>query len=107
MNLPSSCFHGDRLKKHPLAAEATILNNVQCAQHAEYLHGNRNGCLRGTRAAILDKIELWTRDFDEPPVYWLNGLAGTGKSTIAQTIAERVSADGQLGASFLDRKSVV
>jgi len=30
----------------------------------------------------------------------LNGLAGAGKSTIAQTIAERVFADGQLGASF-------
>ena len=30
----------------------------------------------------------------------MNGLAGTGKSTIAQTIAERVFADGQLGASF-------
>ncbi|KAF9647149.1 hypothetical protein BDM02DRAFT_2810825 [Thelephora ganbajun] len=34
------------------------------------------------------------------PVYWLNGLAGTGKSTIAQTIAERTFADGRLGASF-------
>jgi len=33
-------------------------------------------------------------------VYWLNGLAGTGKSTIAQTIAERLFAEGQLGASF-------
>jgi len=30
----------------------------------------------------------------------LNGLAGTGKTTIAQTIAERVFANGQLGASF-------
>ena len=29
------------------------------------------------------------------PVYWLNGLAGTGKSTIAQTIAERMFADGR------------
>ncbi|KAF9786511.1 hypothetical protein BJ322DRAFT_1218661 [Thelephora terrestris] len=34
------------------------------------------------------------------PVYWLNGLAGTGKTTIAQTIAERTFADGRLGASF-------
>ena len=34
------------------------------------------------------------------PVYWLNGLAGTGKSTIAQTIAERMFANGRLGASF-------
>jgi hypothetical protein len=30
----------------------------------------------------------------------LNGLAGTGKSTIAKTISERLFADGQLGASF-------
>jgi hypothetical protein len=30
----------------------------------------------------------------------LNGLAGTGKSTIAKTIAERLFADGLLGASF-------
>jgi len=30
----------------------------------------------------------------------LNGLAGTGKSTIVQTVAERVFADGRLGASF-------
>jgi len=33
-------------------------------------------------------------------VFWLNGLAGTGKSTIAQTFAERMFADGRLGASF-------
>ena len=30
----------------------------------------------------------------------MNGLAGTGKTTIAQTIAERTFANGQLGASF-------
>ena len=84
----------------PSAAEAAALNSVQCAQQAGYRHGNRNGCLRGTRTAILDEIELWIRDFDTPPVYWLNGLAGTGKSTIAQTIAERAFADGRLGASF-------
>ena len=33
-------------------------------------------------------------------VFWLNGLAGTGKSTIAQTVAEMASVDGKLGASF-------
>ena len=87
-------------KKLPRIAEAVVLNNIRYAQQAEYRHGNHNGCLKGTRTAILDDIELWIRDFDKPPVYWLNGLAGTGKSTIAQTIAERVSADGRLGASF-------
>ena len=33
-------------------------------------------------------------------MYWLNGFARTGKTAIAQTIAERTFADGQLGASF-------
>ena len=48
----------------------------------------------------MDEIESWSKDFKMSPVYWLNGLAGTGKSTIAQTIAEHVFADGRLGASF-------
>ena len=43
---------------------------------------------------------MWARDFSKPPVYWLNGVAGTGKTTIAQTIAARILADGQFGASF-------
>jgi len=48
----------------------------------------------------LEEIEAWSKDSGVSPVYWLNGLAGTGKSTIAQTIAGRIFADGRLGASF-------
>jgi len=49
---------------------------------------------------VLDEIESWAKDFNQSPVFWLNGLAGTGKSTIAQTVSERVFANGRLGASF-------
>jgi hypothetical protein len=49
---------------------------------------------------VLDEIESWAKEFDKSPVFWLNGLAGTGKSTIAQTIAEHLFAWGSLGASF-------
>ena len=49
---------------------------------------------------MLNEIEAWAKDFIQSPVFWLNGLAGTGKSTIAQTVSERIFADGQLGASF-------
>ena len=83
-----------------LTDEARVINEFRCAQGAEFSHGDRKGCLNGTRVAVLDEIELWTRDFSKPPVYWLNGLAGTGKTTIIQTIAERTFADAQLGASF-------
>jgi len=76
------------------------LNNFRCANGAEHRHGERKGCLKGTRGAVLNSIELWARDFGKSPIYWLNGLAGTGKSTIAKTIADRLFADGRLGASF-------
>ncbi|KAF9786326.1 hypothetical protein BJ322DRAFT_1059022 [Thelephora terrestris] len=80
--------------------EAAVLNGFRFARGAEFRHSDHRGCLKGTRGSVLDWIELWTRDPAKPPVYWLNGLAGTGKTTIAQTVAERVFAGGQLGASF-------
>ena len=77
-----------------------MLNSCRRAPRATYKHSSHQGCLRGTRESILDEIEAWTRDSKELPVFWLNGLAGTGKSTIAQTVAERLFAEGLLGASF-------
>ena len=62
--------------------------------------GDREGCLRGTRKGVLWEIERWLTGEQEQRVFWLNGLAGTGKSTIAQTFAETSFADGKLGASF-------
>ena len=49
---------------------------------------------------MLSEVELWSEGFEQSPIFWLNGLAGTGKTTIAQTISERMFADGCLGASF-------
>jgi len=67
---------------------------------AGYRSGSREGCLRGTRADVLLQLERWLKDEQDHRVFWLNGLAGTGKSTIAQTFAEISFADGRLGASF-------
>ena len=62
--------------------------------------------MKGTHKDVLNRIEHWAEDSNEPPVYWLNGLAGTGKSTLAQTIAEQLFADGHLGASFFCSRDV-
>ena len=83
-----------------------VLNNCSRARGAGHRHGNRSGCLKGTRESVLNQIERWAQDFDKPPIFWLNGLAGTGKSTIAQTIAERLFADNRLGASFFCSRGV-
>ena len=77
-----------------------MLNSCRRAPGAGYQHGDRRGCLRGTRETVLNEIELWTKDPDKSPIFWLNGLAGTGKSAIAQTVSEWAFADGLLGASF-------
>ncbi|KAF9644139.1 hypothetical protein BDM02DRAFT_3190869 [Thelephora ganbajun] len=82
------------------AVDLSVLNSCRRARGAGYRYGDRKGCLKGTRETVLNEIESWARDFEKSPVFWLNGLAGTGKSTIAQTVSERVFADGLLGASF-------
>jgi len=56
--------------------------------------------MKGTRRDILLQLERWRNDEEDKRVFWLNGLAGTGKSTIAQSFAEMSFADGKLGASF-------
>ena len=67
---------------------------------ASYLCGDRQGCLKGTRKHVLWEIERWLTGECNQRVFWLNGLAGTGKSTITQTFAEMSFADGKLRASF-------
>jgi len=49
---------------------------------------------------LLQQLEDWLENEQGQRVFWLNGLAGTGKSTIAQTFAEITFAEGKLGASF-------
>ena len=80
--------------------DLVLLDRMYHTRDAGYRCGNRRGCLRGTRKEVLWEIERWLVGEQEQRVFWLNGLAGTGKSTIAQTVAETTFADGKLGASF-------
>jgi len=57
-------------------------------------------CLDGTRTNLLNDIILWSRSLTGPCIFWLNGMAGTGKSTIARTLARSWSTESRLGASF-------
>jgi hypothetical protein len=61
-------------------------------------------CLPNTRTELLENITKWANDNGGKPIFWLSGMAGTGKSTIARTIAESFASHGQLGASFFFKK---
>ena len=51
----------------------------------------REACTDGTRVKILEDITTWANDCSlaSPRVFWLTGQAGSGKTTIAYTIAKR------------------
>jgi hypothetical protein len=72
------------------------------AQFDSNAQENMPGCLENTRVALLKTIEDWIyrQDVDTPHIFWLNGLAGTGKSTLAKTVAMEASRKQILGASF-------
>jgi NACHT domain len=57
-------------------------------------------CLPNTRVDLLQEIYNWADGHDERFIFWLNGLAGTGKSTIARTVSRRYYEQRRLGASF-------
>ena len=57
-------------------------------------------CLSGTRKGVLDQIQQWVNGSSQACIFWLNGMAGTGKSTVARTIARAYHDKKQLGASF-------
>ncbi|CCO36139.1 Vegetative incompatibility protein HET-E-1 [Rhizoctonia solani AG-1 IB] len=60
----------------------------------------RRACANNTRTQLLREINDWSHDPDAPNIYWMNGMAGTGKTTVAYTFSESLKARKTLGASF-------
>jgi hypothetical protein len=61
---------------------------------------NDSICLQDTRVNVLAEIYAWADGYGDQCIFWLNGTAGTGKSTIARTIAHHYYQQDRLGASF-------
>ncbi|KAH8598455.1 putative WD-repeat protein [Bisporella sp. PMI_857] len=83
------------LKNLPYASDAPF--NTAKWQHEPT-------CLPDTRVDLQQQIHDWIDGSDERTIFWLNGLAGTGKSTVARTIAHKCFQQGRLGASFFFSK---
>ncbi|KAL3443608.1 hypothetical protein BJX65DRAFT_285084 [Aspergillus insuetus] len=96
-----------------------ISQDVQSVKHKVYLdtlavaegaafdsYNNERSpqCHPETRQELLCQIDEWSSDPDGKSVFWLNGMAGTGKSTIARTIACSFQKDARLAASFFFKR---
>ena len=84
---------------------ASLPLSYDAAFSAAIDHDNltRRPCTDGTRVDIIAQIKAWVGEKDHtkvPQVYWLTGLAGLGKTTIAYTICESLDEAGIPFASF-------
>ncbi|KAJ1299684.1 hypothetical protein OPQ81_011076 [Rhizoctonia solani] len=60
----------------------------------------RRECTPGTRVNVLANLLAWANSYTMGIVYWLNGMAGTGKTTIAYSLCTELANQHQLAASF-------
>ena len=89
------------------AAQDTALQKLGAVDSAYWKSGA--GCLEGTRTGLLEMIIAWAHGiWHVPPgmseeeygfmcsrnIFWLYGLAGAGKSTVANTVAKSLTLDG-------------
>ena len=83
------------------------LSQLPCADGGAFnsrLWQHEPECLPDTRVDLLRQIITWSEDRSGACIFWLNGIAGTGKSTIARTIACMWHKQNRLGASFFFSK---
>ncbi|KAK9574875.1 hypothetical protein V6Z77_001663, partial [Aspergillus fumigatus] len=82
------------------------LSRLRTAKGAAFnsYENQHDECLLGTRTKLLSDIEKWAISPQGKCIFWLNGMAGTGKSTISRTVAHRLKENGPLRASFFFKK---
>ncbi|KAL4733370.1 hypothetical protein BDV11DRAFT_86441 [Aspergillus similis] len=77
-----------------------LLPYAEDAPFNSFSKQNEPTCLPDTRTDVIGQIYSWVQAQDEKCVFWLYGMAGTGKSTIARTVARKNDEEGRLAASF-------
>ena len=88
-------------------AQGLNLKELPVAEGAEfgtYMDQHEEGCLPGTREELLREIDEWSVLPESRCIFWLNGSAGTGKSTISRTVAKSFRERGLPGASFFFKR---
>ncbi|KAF8679983.1 WD40 repeat-like protein [Rhizoctonia solani] len=73
---------------------------------AESHNVRRRSCAPGTRTAQIKLLLDWAHDPEVGRTCWMNGMAGTGKTTIAYSVCETLKNDYQLAGSFFCSRTI-
>ncbi|TFK59009.1 hypothetical protein BDN72DRAFT_884081 [Pluteus cervinus] len=84
-----------------IADDSHLTKALEKLNYVEIVPGDQ--CLEQTKVSTLTDIQDWACGTVEP-VFWLHGPAGTGKSTIAATVASQLERDGRLAAFYTCRR---
>lgn len=99
-------IHGLSLLVHG-QFEKSNLSRLPVADGApfdSYDEQHEEDCLTGTRTELLQQVLEWGSSPQGKCLFWLNGMAGTGKSTVSRTVARHFKEKGILGASFFFKR---
>ncbi|CUA73480.1 putative WD repeat-containing protein all2124 [Nostoc sp, PCC 7120] [Rhizoctonia solani] len=66
----------------------------------------RRECTPNTRTQVLSDLNAWKDKLDGHKVCWMSGMAGTGKTTITNTLCSSLDQNYELGASFFCTRSL-
>ena len=77
-----------------------LLPRAKFAEYDAASPAPRNPCTENIRKEILNTLQVWASDNATTKVYWLNEMAGTGKTTVAYSFSEILKQKGSLSGTF-------
>ena len=83
-----------------------LLGRLACvgdASFSSYENQRHRPCLENTRVEVLEQIMQWATSTSPRCIFWLRGMAGTGKSTVAITVASRLRHVTNFASYFFKR----
>ncbi|KAJ9267667.1 hypothetical protein DTO195F2_1 [Paecilomyces variotii] len=96
----------DQTRFANLVNQKIDLSRLHVAKGASFndYENQHTECLPGTRVELLRDLDNWSGKPDGKCIFWLNGMAGTGKSTISRTVAGHFNRQNRLAASFFFKR---
>jgi hypothetical protein len=84
----------------PITEREKLLERLPGSHLGGVRFDESKACLKGTRQQLLHEIQAWVHSPDEKRILWLSGGAGSGKSSVANSIAVFFDRLERLGACF-------
>ncbi|EJD02469.1 uncharacterized protein FOMMEDRAFT_124970 [Fomitiporia mediterranea MF3/22] len=94
------------LRNHQLSeAEEKALERLWPPENSAY--DPSRGCLLGTRRSVLQNVEEWVHSkVHSQQIYWIHGVAGCGKSSVAASVAGALDGQKILSGSFFCKRDI-